>query len=194
MTLEIFARDYVPLIQASVMTLGLLSIAALWYQIRESRKWNKLNSPSLFIDVERSGRLHSALRREFDRISVSYKEYISDGNVKKILNDPDARSTADALLNDLENLGAAVSMGTIDENAAYAVHSARVARLHKIFKEYINAIREEYEDPEVFIELEKIALRWELVHEKRVQENKKNIEKMQEKIREKQGARKIIGK
>jgi hypothetical protein len=161
MTLEIFTRDILPLIQCAATIVGLGALFLLWWQIRETRLWNKLNSPHNFGDSEKTSRLEKDLYENLRQINVDPRAAIDDSDVEKIISDDSAYISLKAYLNDLENICAAVGIGSVDKECAYAVHSCRVIEVHKQFSKFISAIQKKLDDPEVYIELQKVAAIWE---------------------------------
>jgi len=160
-TLEVFSRDVVPVLQIGIGALGVISIALVWRQIRQTTLWNKLNSPHNFLDVERSERLTRRAFREMRRLGVDPHKLVSAGDADKIHDDETAQLAVKSFLNDVENICTAVRIGSVDEDCAYAVHSARVVEIVRRFGPFIAKVQDAYGDPELFIEQLKVAARWE---------------------------------
>jgi len=77
-------------------------------------------------------------------------------------------------LNEFEELCAAVNVGTVDGEFAFALESERVVRTFRLFENLIMYTRDTLAIPEVFVELETTALKWE--REKIEQEGKRELE------------------
>jgi hypothetical protein len=161
MTLEVFSRDIVPILQLTVMILGLAAVILLWWQIWQTRLWNKLASPHNFLDTERAARLETALFKVLRRLNIDPNSELDNSQVQAVLMDDEAQITLKAYLNDIENICAAVRIGSVDSDCAYAVHSCRVIEIHKRYRLFIKAIQDFYDDPEVYIETQKVAADWE---------------------------------
>ena len=163
MSLQEFTRDIVPILQLIVSAFGLASLFLLWWQLRQTNLWNKLNSPQNFanpsasIDLER--KVYDSLKKLGIEVS-NLNRSITQEELKKIIEDDDSYFATKAYLNDLENLGAAISIGAADPDLTYAVHSSWLLRAYDIFKPFLETIRERQNNPEIYIEIEKIALDW----------------------------------
>lgn len=161
MTLQVFSRDIVPIIHLGVVTLGLAGIFLLWWQIRQTTLWNKLNSPYNFLDVERTTRLEKEVFAALRALTIDPNLKLTVADVTKILKDDNAQLTLKAYLNDVENVCAAVRIGSVDKDCAYAVHSTRVVEIAKRNKNFVKAVQDFYRDPEIYIEMQKVAAEWE---------------------------------
>lgn len=161
MTLQEFSRDILPIFQFALTFLGLISLFLVWWQIRENRLWNKLKSAHNFLDVELVKRLEAEVLSLTQPLGITVINGLSQGDIEKLKKSDASILAIKALLNDCENLCAAYQVGYIDRDLAYNVHSARILRLFKLFRVFIDHIRQTYEDEAIYIELEKTALEWE---------------------------------
>jgi hypothetical protein len=172
MTLQEFSRDVVPIIQLIVTTAGLASLFLLWWQVRQTTMWNKLNSPASYANTSLLLQLEHSLVNSLNAIRIDVRSLtreLTSPEVEAIINDDNAYFAAKSYLTDLENLGAAVSIGAIDHDLAYAVHSSRLLRSYSIFSTFITRLREKFGDHEIYIEMEKTALKWKTISLERKQ-------------------------
>lgn len=165
MTIEIFSRDWAPIGQLIVMALGLVSLLLLYWQIRMSVRWNKINAHMQYFwsipSVEKREKLDKNLKRLGIREEcIEGDRPLNDDEVELIVSDPEATRAVKRFLNDLERLCIAVNSGATDEDYAYAENSHEVVRIYNRFEKYIvkrNTVRNE---EELYIDLKKAALRW----------------------------------
>jgi len=114
---------------------GLASLLLLWWQVRQTNLWNKLNSPQNFAaaaSVETERRVDSSLKR-LGIDPGNLNRSITQDELRRIKEDDEAYFAIKAYLNEFENLGAAISIGAADLDLAYAVHSTRLIQAHMIF-------------------------------------------------------------
>jgi hypothetical protein len=50
MTLSEFSRDWVPVLQLVLTAVGLASLFLVWYQIRQTSRWNRLTTQYNFLN------------------------------------------------------------------------------------------------------------------------------------------------
>src|SRR6185503_17186512 len=117
-----FRRDIVPIAQACISLVGLASLFLVWWQLRQTTLWNKLNSPYSFGNTQLSEQLEVQLNERAKAIGIDAKRDspLLDHEVTKIFGDDGAFFAAKAFLNDFESLGAAISVGCADTDLAYA--------------------------------------------------------------------------
>ena len=161
MTLTEFTRDYVPVFQLAVTTLGLVSLVLLWWQIRRTTAWNKLQSHHEFFHDKPSSVAEKQMLDVLHRLEIDRYTPLSEEQAKQIFDDPEASFAAKCWLNEFEDLCAAVNVGTVDKDYAYALEAERVVRNYRLFEQLILWIRNTLGIPEVYIELETVALEWE---------------------------------
>lgn len=75
---------------------------------------------------------------------------------------------------------------------AYAVHSARLLRAYKLFKIFIETLREKHDNIEIYIELEKTALDWQRKHLLFADNHKKKLHSLKEALAKEQGAKRKV--
>lgn len=190
MTIETFSRDIVPIIQAGLALVGLISLFLLWWQIKQTNLWNKLTSKHNFLDVPLSAQLERDLTKSCEKLQIHFDKVLTSEQCKSIRQDVDAYINAKAFLNDAENICAAVRIGSVDIDGAYAVHSARIIRMYDKFIEFIKMVREEYQDDEIYIEFEKTALEWKLRHSESSKKNSDIVIKLNEQLLKQKGTKK----
>jgi hypothetical protein len=195
MSLQEFTRDVVPILQLIVSAFGLASLFLLWWQLRQTNLWNKLNSPQNFVNPAASIDLERKVYDSLKKLGVdvvNLNRSITQEELNKIIENDDAYFATKAYLNDLENLGVAISIGAADLDLTYAVHSARLIRAYVIFRPFIKALRDRQSNPEIYIEIEKIALDWQRKQIARQEAQKKKIEDLEASLaREKGATRKV---
>jgi len=160
MSLSDFSMDVAPVVQLGVATLGLLGLVFVWYQVRQAAKWNRLRSDYNFLDIEAFLRLSMNVFDTLEEIGISVDGPLSCDDAETILQDRNASLAVKALLNDLENLCAAVRAKCVDRNLAFRIHSSNVITVYDNFRVLIDRIRNEYKDPDLLVELESVALKW----------------------------------
>jgi len=87
---------------------------------------------------------------------------INDVELEVIKKDIDSQFTIRTYLNFFEEMCAAINSGVGNEKLAYAIASPAVIRAYNIFETFIDYIRQQYGDDEIFIEIEKTALKWKI--------------------------------
>lgn len=160
MSLQEFARDIVPIIQLIVSILALSSLVLLWHQLKQTNVWNKIQSHQNFVDPSTSvaieRQLYDALRD--CGLEAHLNRSITADELKKVMENADCYFALKAFLNDLEMVGAAISIGAADPDFAYAVHSSRFMRAYNLFLPFMQKMRELQSNPAIYIEIEKNAL------------------------------------
>ncbi|RJQ78543.1 MAG: DUF4760 domain-containing protein [Desulfobacteraceae bacterium] len=89
-----------------------------------------------------------------------HKTALSEEEAMLIHSDNSAFIATTAYLNNIENICAAVEIGSVDEDCAYAVHANGVLRSYYKFKTFIDYLRKKLSDDEIYIEIEKVACKW----------------------------------
>lgn len=190
MTLEVFSRDIVPILQFIVTMAGLAAIFLLWWQIRQTNVWNRLNSFQAFLDVSRTYNIDKELYAQLRKIEIDPHALLSDKDVAKIYTDDAAYLAVNAVLNDADSLCAAIRIGAVDPDGAYAIHSARVIRMYENYIKFIEESRLRYSDDEIFIEMEKIALAWKKQHLQTKEVKKQKVQRLKADLHAGEGVRK----
>ena len=161
MTLTDFTRDYVPILQLIVLTFGLISLALLWWQIRRTTKWNKLQAHHDFFRDKPSANAEKQMLEVLDRLQIDRYVPLTAEQAEQLFDDTDASFAVKCWLNEFEDLCAAINAGTVDRDYAYALETQRVVRNYRLFEQLILRIRKILDTPGFFIELETVALQWE---------------------------------
>ncbi|HZE57708.1 MAG TPA: hypothetical protein VE031_07625 [Chthoniobacterales bacterium] len=156
-----FSHDVVPVLQLCLTAVGLTSLFLIWWQAKRTTRWNQAQSHHQFFKDTPNPTHERAAHDAAKKIGVNINDPLDDQAVKKIVADDDALFAARNLLNDYEELCSAVEIGTLSEDVAFAVDSARLVRVYKIFKPFIEFWREEKDDREAWIGIQKLALEWE---------------------------------
>lgn len=191
MSLQEFTRDIVPILQLVISIFGLASLLLLWWQMRQTNLWHKLNSPQNFADPSTSINLERQLYDSMKKIGIdagNLNRGITQEELTKMIADDNAYFAVKAYMNDLEMLGAAISIGSSDPDLTYAVHSSRVIRAYTIFKPFIDTIRIKQGNPEIYIEVEKIALDWQRKQLSRQAAQQRKIQKLESALARERGA------
>ena len=162
MSLQDFVRDWVPIMSLIVGALGLLSLGLVWYQLKLSTKWNKLQGQSNFLNRsldEQEARLQAALMplgidfyAQIDKLTAP--------QAKAIRGNDEAYLQTKTYLNALEDIGAAVRIGFVDVDFAYALEGSRLMKAWRIFEPLALDLREYHSAPGIYIEMENVALAW----------------------------------
>ena len=176
MTLEIFSRDVVPIIQAALSLIGLTGLLFVWLQIRESAKWNKLQAQQAFIQND-SHEYENKVILAGTKNGVPLKsrtDSITEEELDKILSDDEFYLPVMTLLNDAECIATSINAGLVDWELAYNIHSHRMMRWFNIFRPMIEKLRTDQGEQELYIEIQKFVTRV-------LERNKSNVAK---KIRE----------
>ena len=176
MTLEEFSRDIVPILILGVSTIALLSLFLLWWQIRQTNIWNKLMAQESFlrpIDMDFQKQAIFAAKR----IGVNLKMRqipLTKEEVDKIIGDDEVYMAVTTLLNNMETVALAINSGKVDLDLGLEMHGLLIWHVYTIYTEYIQQIREHYQDHQVYIEIQKIAVFWEARKEQRRKALKKD--------------------
>jgi hypothetical protein len=161
MTLYEFSHDVLPILQFCVTIIGLTSLFLIWWQAKRTTRWNQVQSHHQFFKDTPSA---TGLRKAHEtskKIGVDPETPLDAQSARKIDEDDDAHFAVKDLLNDFEELCSAIEVGTVGEDYAYAVDSSRLLKTYKIYKPLIDFWREKDQDAEIFIHIQKVALRWE---------------------------------
>lgn len=160
---ESIAVGWLPLLQTIFTGLGLISLGLLWYQLRLSTRWNKLQGQANFLNRsldEQEGKLQGA----FQPIGIDFFKQIeplTEAQSLAIWQDSNAFLEAKTYLNAFEDIGAAVRIGFVDADFAFALESARLLKAWRIFSPLIRHIRDYHSDHAIYNELENVANDWE---------------------------------
>ena len=192
MTLSEFTRDVIPIVQAALTLVGLASLVLVWWQVRESRRWNQLNAVLTLTKLDAIAKTEQALSTSFAAIGIdlgTQNGSLTAEQVTRVRTNQDAISAVYDHLAELEYLGIALSAGIADDHYARAIHGARLAHAWTVFSPLIRAIRVDAGGSSVYAEIERTALRWheqdliaQLRRAKDEALNAKRIENLQKRI------------
>lgn len=178
MTLEIFSRDFVPVISLVVAVVGLFFI---WKQIKaatqsiqltsasleqasealkHSSRWNKINSTYNFFDLERNSRIEEELYKAGKRLGIKFDKELSSEELKKLTADDICFLKAKEFLNDFESYCAAYQIGALDKELAYQMLGTRIAKEFRVFYPLVEHLRNRFNDLGILIEFQNTANEW----------------------------------
>jgi len=161
MTLQEFSRDIIPIFQALFSLFGAIGVGLLWRQIKQTNRWNKINTQHHFLTL---------LPSKSDEIEIwKYVRELNDdgtgkltwGAAKEIHADSERWIQVKTYLDTFEYLAIAINNETLSEKYAYNSHAAIIIDINYVFDNYIKYMRSCCDDPLLYIELEKVALKWE---------------------------------
>jgi hypothetical protein len=172
-----FIRIWIPTIQLVVSVLGLVSILLLWWQIRETRIWNKLATQIQLTDTDAIAERQSCLSAACARLGIIRDPIVpaTDEEAITISRDEPCSLAVERYLSEMEMLATSVLIGAAHEDFAYFLHGHRLVQAYRLFSTYILLQRREVGEPEVFINLQRLALRWE---ERRLRDKKKSARQL----------------
>lgn len=180
MSLTEFTRDVVPILQLILMLLGLFSVILLWWQIRQNALWNKLHTHHEFSKDTTSPDRERVLNQAMRKFGMHADEDLSKEIVDRIFDDEETLLAVKNFLNDYEGFCAAVNVGIIDDAYAYGVDAYRTIRAYRRFGVFIEEVRRRIKNPESYLELEKVALKWERRKFERRGLERKHLEKLKD--------------
>lgn len=180
MTLTEFSRDVVPVLQLLVTAVALFSVLLAWRQMSQTVRWNKLQAHHSFFRETPNRQLEKQVYEHAARIGVSIDRAVPPVDLGKIYADRDALFAVKAYLDEYEELCTAVNVGTVDEDLAFAIDSARVLKAYRVFDPFIRELRERLKNEELYVELEKVALRWSRLEEGRREARLRELERLGE--------------
>jgi hypothetical protein len=162
-TLQDFSRDMVPIIAIGIGGLGLVSLVLLWRQMRSTNQWNKLQTQNGFINQDLDD-LSRKLQESLKLHGIIYqkqRDALPDNLCQAIRDDDRAFFDVKTYLNTFENIAAAVRIGFVDSDFAYAIECGRLCAANRIFLPLIKQLRDYHDAPEICIELENVRAVWE---------------------------------
>jgi len=189
MTFYEFSHDVVPVLQLCLTAIGLTSLFLIWWQAKRTTRWNQVQSHHQFFKDTPNQAHERAAHDAAKKIGVNVEDPLDDQAAKKIVEDDEARFAARNLLNDYEELCSAVQVGTVSEKYAYSVDSTRVVRAYKIFKPFIELMREKKGAKDAWTDLQKVALKWEARQLDLREKKEKAIAKLENELAKKVAAK-----
>lgn len=162
MNLKNFNETILPIIELIISIIGLSGIFLLWWQIRETTKWNKIKSNHL-VTTKDEDEAESELFLNAKNIGINLKlrkKPLTKKEVNSIINDDNTYFSIAKLLMYVENNCFAINTGIVDFKLAYQAYSPRIIWIYKVFHPYIKEIKNKYKDDLIYCELEKCAIRF----------------------------------
>jgi|GEM_PF-2758500 len=184
MTLELFARDWVPVISMGFGFMGLVSLGLVWYQIKLGTQWNKLQGQEKYLNRDLEDVEHKmSVRLQLLDIPYHTQEGpLSAGHVEGIWSDPETYMLVKRFLNAFEDLAAAVRIGFVDQDFAYALEGSRMIRTWRVFEPVIKRARKNASCDTFYIEMENVAESWSERRRMEGVERKKELQKHRKKM------------
>lgn len=168
MTLTEFSRDVIPIIAAIFSGVSLVSLLLLWQQIkqatdnsRQALVWNRNNAHHTFFANTPNPERERKLAEEMKRIQLDPDSPLTNDLVTKVKEDAFVALALRQYLNEFEELCAAVNAGTVDEDLAFCLDSSKTVRVYSCYALFIHELRNLRDDGTIYLELEKVATRWE---------------------------------
>ncbi|HSY47527.1 MAG TPA: hypothetical protein VLC46_01825 [Thermoanaerobaculia bacterium] len=184
MTLQEFARDWIPILQLIVSTIGLGSLVLVWWQLRQTSRWNKLRMSYMFLGPATQETLRH-FTREAKRAGVNIKSDspLTDAEVQLIWDDDEVLQAFKDATNDMESLCAQIRLGAVDPDVAFTLHSARVTRFWHLYWPMIERLRRKYNDDDLVNEVQCVAEDWKDRREaERMLKEQQRRKKIQQKV------------
>jgi len=133
-------------------------------QFKATVTWNKVNAPfALFNNqsfIDREGPAASVLK-DLDINLYEHDQPLAESVVQQIVSDPNKLRPVKELLNYLEHYAVAVNTEIIDDATAFDLISGLMIRYHRVFRPLIRARRVRVKSLAVWIELQKLCLKWD---------------------------------
>ncbi len=160
MTLEYFSKNIVPILTLLMSGVGVISLILVWHQIRLANIWNKLNTQNTLLANLPKEEHEKYVWGILSDVDKDLDGNISEKSAADVYDDNDKFISIKGFLNSFEIVCAALNAGSIDEDYAYSVHGARITHAFERFRNFIEHVRSSRDNLEVYIELEKVAVRW----------------------------------
>lgn len=172
MSLQTFNRDIVPLLQLILSFIGAASLYLLWWQIKQTSQWNKLQAQSAFHSDAHSH--FKALLRCGRKVGVDLKARttpLTREELQKLWDDDDSYEALVEFINSLEALSAKVRMGIIDRDAAFSSHGILIMNSFKVYGLAVETFRQKYHE-DALLEWQKLSEEWNDLDDRTQQERK----------------------
>ena len=132
-------------------------------QLDEANKWNKRNATFSFISPEQHFAQAEAIRVILKKKGIDARDFapLDDSQTTALIEDEEAYHGLVDALNFYEHYAVAANSGLFDDDAAFNLDSAAVVRLFRRFERFIERVRDRVGVRAIYIDLEKLALRWE---------------------------------
>jgi hypothetical protein len=161
MSLEIFNRDYAPLLTLIFSGANFVALFLLYYQIRLTRKWNLLQSKYNFIDTTEAPSLEKAMLNALGSLDVRlYNRHflpLQPHEVEIIYENVEATVCLNHFINDLQNLCASYNYGIINTRVFMSIHVGRVRWWYHILHPYVKRMRQDLQDNNLWLDFEAVG-------------------------------------
>jgi len=157
-----FSKNLAPALQAVAAWFALITIPFLWFQMRRTTKWNKMQAQQAILsehnrfnetDLVKKGLAAGVVMR-------SRRDPLSDQEVEKLWGNEDAYYAMIDFLNDCEAVALAVVRKAVDEEMAYESHSERIKKATTVYMPFITRLQSHYEDESLLDKLLEVSNRW----------------------------------
>jgi len=163
MTLEVFSRDVVPVLQFVVTCIGLLSLILVWRQLKQAHIWNKVQAQQSLLSVE-LGEFAAKLIAAAKNVGVDLKARVTpldQKGVERLWSDDDAYNATMDYIDRIQHICSMIQAGVLDDELAYHSYYAYVVYEYNIYEPFTDRLRKHYDDEEMGNEWTKTAKRWE---------------------------------
>lgn len=173
-----------------VQSIGLLSLILVFWQIRNSNKWKRLE---FTMDEQWQQKILQGSCK-IDEISEkkgfirNIKEPISIEDAKIIIADDDLYNCLSDYLNNLEEISLMCNIGAMHNKYAYSKFSANIIFAYEYYHNFISQTRIHENDNLIFIEIQRLYRKWKLIEENEIKRDCKlqdQFERKREKIQAK---------
>lgn len=183
MAFDEFIINYASIIQTLFSGLGLLTVILLWFQIKQTNKWNRLKAEQTFYSYY-SRELTTNLSKELEKLGIHMRLRITPlttEEINTVFEDKEGNAYYALIdfLNDMEVTAMSILAGKVDEVVAYETHNVRLNQALKLYSNAIIKIKETYDGSNVFSDMYILQKRWAKNGEclKRKIERQENIKK-----------------
>lgn len=168
MTIEVFTRDVVPLIQLALTAIALISIFLIWWQIKLTRLWNQRQAEESYLRFSTMD-IQAKLIAAAKRVRIDLKARltpIDEAEAEKLWNDDQCYEALLKFLNDMETIAFAIRTGKVDLNEGLEMHGLLISLNFQKYYLHIKKVREKFKDDNIFLEIEKVTELWHNRQEK----------------------------
>lgn len=188
MDLHTIATDIAPIVQAITSLAGVLGLFLVWHQIRVTNEWNRANTQHTLLSNLPSKDLEDQVWKLLEPLEKDEHWHLRPNACPMIYDNISDWVAVKTYLNKHEQLCAAINANAVNERYAYDVHGAKIVDVFRTFETYIEYARTRAKDQALYLELEKIASRWELLSKAEEQ----GIREEQEQLKAMRGAKKAV--
>jgi len=157
MSLQEISRDVIPIVQAILTGLGLASVVLLWWQIRGTWKWNKVDAAFRSMDTDSFASVESDALEAAKKLGINLTTLVSEHDAKRIRADRDALLKVKAFAIFLERQAVAFLSGYVDARVFAHTHGRLIRGYAKTLANYISVTRLDTGDPETYVGIERAA-------------------------------------